>query len=108
MSNRDFRSIDPQELFGSVRSFWPETLPSDPQQQNAIYWSFEDSITDDWLSVGAWAFHQAMSDAHGRLTAAGRQLQSASEVTFEEFNQRMHDNLADEAWAEYRSYYKGL
>jgi len=100
--------MDKQALLDQVKSLWPDAItlrPDDAGQSalNNIYWPVEERLAADaeeWLQVGAWAFHQALGELARSKVAAGLLSVRPSELSFEAFDHWMRKNLADETWSE--------
>ena len=103
------KSIDPRELFRRVKELWPLSVEfgDDPQEAlNAIYWPLEERLghDDEWLSLGAWAFHQSTSKFEADES---RSTLDIKQVPFETFDHYMRMNLEDPSWDEWRPLYEG-
>lgn len=103
-------------LFGRVRSLWPDALilaanTRDPDQGPLwgvihAYEAIEERTKDyPWLEVGAWAFHQALSDVANANLCAGKKVVRSSAVTLAAFDTYMRINLRDDSWALERAMY---
>ncbi|GGN63455.1 hypothetical protein GCM10011349_47980 [Novosphingobium indicum] len=99
-----------RQLFERVRASWPDfiILKSDASSSEGdaiwsvvhCYDSLEPKFADDdWLSIGAWSFHQALTDLARLKIQSGLQTVRPADVSFEAFDSNMRDNLADDAWA---------
>ena len=108
--------MDPHQLFTRVKALWPDAilLSTDAGwEESQPIWSVvhvHDVIkkqveTDDWLSIAAWSFHQALTVVARSRLAAGQTTLRPADVTFESFDRQMRKNLADETWADSRSDY---
>lgn len=108
--------MDPRQLFARSRTLWPDMilLRSERDWEEGqpirtivhIYDAIEDQVeSDDWLSLGAWAFHQALTTLARHKIAAGNHDLRPSDVTFEAFDRFMRLNLADPSWTEVRESY---
>jgi hypothetical protein len=54
---------------------------------------------DDWLSIAAWSFHQALNGLAKSKIAAGETTLRPADVSFEWFDRLMRKNLADASWS---------
>lgn len=108
--------MNPHHLFRSVRSLWPDViiLANDGQgKENSVIWSvvhlyeaIEQNVEhDDWLTLGAWSFHQALSDVARTRLEYGATTVHAGDVSFEKFDANMRSNLTDESWVKERKLY---
>lgn len=102
--------IDPQALFQRVKGFWPQTLVlgAQPLQTlNEIYWPLDGQFGDEWLNLGAWAFHQSLCEwvREAELSDCSLDIDG---VAFLVFDRQMRENLADESWSEDRADYGSM
>ncbi len=108
--------MEARHLFERVRTLWPDSIilksdansgPGDPIWSVVhCYDSLEPQlIHDDWLVIGAWSFHQALSDLARLKLESGSRMVTPSEVSLEAFDANMRKNLTDETWKEERSRY---
>jgi hypothetical protein len=104
--------IDKQALLNRVKSLWPDaiTLRPDGGQEalNSIYWPLEEGLEDhgdEWIGLGAWAFHQALGELAQIKAKAGRAALRPADVSLEAFDRWMRNNLSDESWSEVRKEY---
>jgi hypothetical protein len=102
--------IDPQALFERVKRLWPSSLElgDDPQQAlNDIYWPLRERLgeDDEWLSLGAWAFHQSLFEQVSDMRQSNGASRVSELVPFAVFDRNMMENLADDSWAEVRAAY---
>lgn len=100
-------SVDPRELFQRVKELWPLSvvLGDDPLVAlNAIYWPLEERLgnnDDEWLSLGAWAFHQGLHEMAEVVAANTGSTVSSREMRFSTFDRWIRFNLeGDDSWAE--------
>lgn len=100
-------SVDPRELFQRVMELWPLSvvLGDDPLVAlNAIYWPLEERLgnnDDEWLSLGAWAFHQGLHEMAEVVAANTGSTVSSREMRFSTFDRWIRFNLeGDDSWAE--------
>ena len=107
--------MDKRTLLDRVKSLWPHaiTLRPDGGQDalNNIYWPIEEKLEgegDEWITLSAWAFHQALGDLARTKVIAGRAVLRPADVTLEAFDHWMRKNLSDETWAEVRHEYDGF
>lgn len=101
--------VDPHVLFQRVKALWPQrlVLGNNPfQALNDIYWPLEDSIghDDEWLSLGAWAFHQSICECVDNAELSDCSL-DIDDVPFLVFDRNMRKNLSDDSWSEERADY---
>ncbi len=108
--------MEPRQLFELVRALWPDLIilktDADRKDGEAI-WSVVhvyDAVEvvvqdDDWLTVGAWSFHQAITELARLKIRDGAATVDPAEVSFEAFDANMRENLADSSWTEERSLY---
>lgn len=106
--------MEARQLFERVRTSWPDSIilktDSNLGEGDAI-WSVVhcyDSLEckfadDDWLALGAWSFHQALTELAWRKIESGFRTLNPADVSFEAFDANMRENLDDETWAEKRS-----
>lgn len=107
------RLIDPHALFERVKELWPPSLElgSDPLQTlNDFYWPLSERLgeDDEWLSLGAWAFHQSLRE---QISTKGQSSDAAllrDGVPFSVFDRNMIENLADDSWSQVRAAYVSL
>lgn len=108
--------MEARQLFERVRSWWPDSisLKSDAisSEGDAIwsvvhcYDSLEPQLADDdWLSIGAWSFHQALTELARLKLQSGLKTVNPADVSFEAFDANMRKNLADDSWSEERARY---
>lgn len=104
--------MDKHTLLDRAKSLWPDaiTLRPDGGQDalNNIYWPIEQKLEDDgdeWITLSAWAFHQALWDLAKTKVGVGHPAFRPGDVTLEAFDYWMRKNLSDEAWAEARQKY---
>ena len=104
--------MDKQALLDRVKSLWPDaiTLRPDGGQAalNNIYWPIEQKLEDDgdqWITLSAWAFHQALWDLAKTKVGVGRSALRPADVTLASFDYWMRKNLSDETWADVRHEY---
>ena len=108
--------MEARHLFERVRTLWPDSIilksdansgPGDPIWSVVhCYDSLEPQlIHDDWLVIGAWSFHQALSDLARLKLESGSRMVTPSEVSLEAFDANMRENLTVETWKEERSRY---
>ena len=99
-------------LFENIKKYWPNELVVDetnPDQLNQLYWSVEGKIDhekDHWLSVSAWAFHQAIDGFIESEIARGKSVIQMSQMPMQLFNKQILFNLDDDDWKEERSEYE--
>ena len=101
-------NVDPQELFQRVKELWPQSVEfgDDPLVAlNAIYWPLEERLgdddDDDWLNLGAWAFHQGLHEIAEVVAANSQAAISPREMRFSAFDRWIRFNLeGDDSWAE--------
>ena len=99
-------NVDPQKLFQRVKELWPHSVEfgDDPLiALNAIYWPLEERLRDDdeWLNLGAWAFHQGLHEIAEVVAANSQSTISPREVKFSTFDRWIRFNLeGDHSWAE--------
>ena len=109
--------MDPEELFARTRVLWPELINLNcevgAQIDDIAIWplvqvydQIESRIgNDEWLSLAAWAFSQALHGRAKQAIAYGSPHLFPNSVTFEEFDHWMRRNLADDSWATLRDEY---
>ena len=108
--------MNPHDLFQNVRSLWPDVIlmTNDAHQKEDsaiwrvvdLYEAIERNVEHDpWLALGAWSFHQALTDVARTRINYGATTVHTSDVSFEAFGANMRSNLADESWAEERKLY---
>lgn len=104
--------MEKQVLFDRVKSLWPDAIMLGPDggqdALNNIYWPIEEKLEgdgDEWLKLSAWAFHQALWVRAKTKVDAGRPALRPADVTLEEFDYWMRENLSDETWADVRHEY---
>ncbi|QUT06392.1 hypothetical protein KFK14_02625 [Sphingobium phenoxybenzoativorans] len=101
--------IRPSELFERVRAFWPAKISTSSNAVNDIYWPLEERFGDDeWLQVGGWSFHQAVSCLAREAAERGEQALLISAITVEDFDGRMRSNLSHDDWVNERPLYGNL
>lgn len=111
--------MEARALFDRVRLFWPDAIilgRKTPGSDHKPFWSvvhayeaIEVSVScDPWLEVGAWAFHQALTDLAQAKLSVGQQTVRPGSVTIDAFDAYMQANLADESWALERAMYVPL
>ena len=99
-------------LFENIKKYWPNKLVIDennPDQLNQLYWSVEEKIDHEkehWLSVSAWAFHQAIDGFIDSEIASGKSVIQISQMPMQLFNKQVLFNLDDDDWKEERSEYE--
>ena len=104
------RPIDPQALFERVKGFWPQTIVLGAQALqtlNDIYWPLDDQFDDEWLNLGAWAFHQSLWEWVSKAELSDCSL-DIDGMTFLVFDRHMRENLADVSWSEDRADYGAM
>jgi hypothetical protein len=102
--------IDPHTLFERVKRLWPSSLElgSDPHQTlNDIYWPLSEKLgeDDEWLRLGAWAFHQSLWEQISNIPPPTGTSLVTDLVPFSVFDRNMMENLSDDSWAEDRADY---
>ena len=110
--------MDKKDLFERTRAYWPEEIDlrlmvakgkrvRGMQVLNELYVSIENSIDEQnhWHLLSTWAFHQSLWSLSKRRLSVGREKVRPSDVSFEEFDQKIRDNLADDSWTEERRAY---
>ncbi|MFM6931637.1 MAG: hypothetical protein ACKOUT_05270 [Novosphingobium sp.] len=98
--------IDPTELFNRVQSLWPQIIGTDEDTLNDVYWPKEDELeSDDWLGLGAWAFHQALWMEAKAARDQGLGAIPTASVTFSKFDSQVRENLRNESWEPVRHLY---
>jgi len=118
LSRRPKVPIDSLQLFNRVRALWPDViiLKREAARNNGdpiwtivgIYDEVEAQLSnegDDWIRLAAWAFHQALFERAKKKLQAGEYTLRAAEVSFEEFDGQMKENLSDQSWAHIRNEY---
>lgn len=109
--------MEARQLFERVRTSWPNSIilkgDASSSEEDPIwsvvhcYDSLEPKFADDdWLVIGAWSFHQALSELARLKIQSGLEAVNPADVSFEAFDANMRENLADETWAEERSRYR--
>ena len=101
---------NPRVLFERVKALWPTSLAlgSDPLKTlNDVYWPLERELgnADEWLSLGAWAFHQSLWQWITHSHACAGTVVMMADAPFSVFDHCMRENLADECWSEERAAY---
>ena len=108
--------MEARHLFERIRTLWPDSiiLTSDASSGSGdpiwsvvhCYDSLEPQIDhDDWLAIGAWSFHQALTELARLKLESGSKMVFPAEVSLEAFDANMRENLTDETWQEERSRY---
>ncbi|MEM6639478.1 MAG: hypothetical protein AAF610_06215 [Pseudomonadota bacterium] len=110
-----------QELLQRARALWPETIPLSSALVadgvihaipilNSIYQPIEASIdrSDNWLVVSTWSFQQALYQAACDAVLSGQTELATSDVALTAFDQKMHDNLCDQTYADEQAAYQTL
>lgn len=108
--------MEPRRLFDRVRTLWPDVIilrgeaswvEGDPIWSAIhVYEAIERTVEDDdWLSLGAWAFQQALEKLAKFKIETGAGAVRPADVSFEAFDANMRKNLADETWADVRTLY---
>ena len=98
--------VEPLDLFARARQIWPEEVLTDPAALNAIYWPIDETLRhDDWQSIAAWSFHQALFACAREARSRGHDRLATATVTFKDFDARVRSNLANESWDELRPHY---
>jgi hypothetical protein len=109
--------MEPTELFECIRSFWPDAVVlKDRSNEDGdeplwslvhTYEAIEQNIDgeDDWLVLGAWAFHQALTELALLKLSAGEQVIRPVSVSLSSFDRYMRANLDDDCWAIERQKY---
>lgn len=103
-------------LFDRVSALWPdaivlrrENIDGDGEPLWSLvhtYEAIEDEIDEDeWLELGIWAFHQALTDIAEANLSHGKHVVLSSSVSLAAFDNHMRANLADESWASEREMY---
>ena len=107
LQRRMAESVDPRELFQRVKGLWPQSVVfgDDPLVVlNAIFWPLEERLgndDDEWLSLGAWAFHQGIHEMAEVVAANSESTVSPREMRFSTFDRWIRFNLeGDNSWAE--------
>lgn len=99
-------------LFENIKRYWPSELCIDENiedQLNQLYWDADakiDNMTEHWLSISSWAFHQAIGVYVEQQQAMGKNYLIVSEMPLILFNKQMLFNLQEECWIEERNEYK--
>jgi hypothetical protein len=99
-------------LFENIKKYWPNELIVDetnPDQLNQLYWSVEAKIDHEkehWLSVSAWAFHQAIDAFIESEIGSGKSVIQMSNMPMHLFNKQILFNLEDDDWKKERSEYE--
>lgn len=98
-------------LLEQIKEYWPSEIvvTNDLESQlNSIYWQLDAKIdckTQHWLSLSAWAFHQALGPFVQAEIAAGKKEISLHQMPMKLFNKQMLFNLKEECWQrEYSEY----
>src|SRR5689334_12549437 len=108
--------MEPRQLFERVRARWPDLIilkTHTDWKEGEEVWSVVhvyDAVEvmaqeDDWLTVGAWSFHQALTELARLRIQDGAATVDTAEVSFEAFDANMRENLADSSWIKERSLY---
>jgi len=108
--------MEARQLFERVRSSWPDSInlksDANSSEGDAIwgvvdcYDSLESKLADDdWLAIGAWSFHQALTELARLKLQSGMKTVNPADVSFEAFDANMLENLADDTWSEERTRY---
>ena len=103
-------TIDKIALFESTQALWPAIVrvSDNPSATHEIYRVNEEAFSqdEDWRQLALWAFHQALGVHEKQALAKGLPL-FPKEVTFEEFDARMRDNLnGADCWVDERAEYE--
>jgi hypothetical protein len=109
------------ELFDNVRAYWPETFRISSEQpalpavvtipsELKVYDSIEYLLgpKNEWLQLGAWAFHQALYQLFQRSYRASQYEVRTGDVSFKSFDTCMIRNLLDDSWAAERPIYAAM
>ncbi len=98
-------------LLEQIKEYWPSELivTEDLESQlNNLYWLADSKIDDqtqDWLSLSAWAFHQALEPFVQSEMAKGKKFISLHQLPMKLFNKQMLFNLEEKCWAKELSEY---
>ena len=99
-------------LFEIIKQYWPSELivdESNADQLNQLYWAIDSKIDHEkehWLSVSAWAFHQAIDVFIKSEIANDKSVIQISNMPMNLFNKQVLFNLAEDDWEKERSEYE--
>ncbi len=104
------RLIDPHALFERVKELWPPSLElgcNPLQTLNDFYWPLSERLgeDDEWLSLGAWAFHQSLWEQISTKGQSSNDALLRDGVPFSVFDRNMMENLAEDSWSQVRAAY---
>jgi len=99
-------------LIENIKQHWPNEIridESNPDQLNNLYWVIDskiDDVKDPWLSVSAWAFHQALDIFIENEIDKGKSVIYISDILIQLFNTQMLFNLDEVCWEKEREEYQ--
>lgn len=87
-------------LLEEIKEYWPSAIIVNEDLESQLHRLYRqiDDKTQDWLSLSAWAFHQALGSFVQAEIAKGKKVISLHKMPMSLFNKQMLFNLKEECW----------